>query len=199
MRQTIDAIRDAIEKECWLPALALALTIPDVMGQIAYPKYVSPHGKRLVGKQYKQWFHENVEPRFADHTGFDENWRARRPYFSADMCYQLRCELLHSGSDDIDFEYGEREPGRDYTYDFELRAHACDSHGSYWADPHGNERIEEHVHVCIDIKTLCDALCDSAERCLQNVNEGELAKHEVRVVDVAEYAGLNHRKLGDKM
>lgn len=32
MRQTIDAIRNAIEKEYWLPALALALTIPDVMG-----------------------------------------------------------------------------------------------------------------------------------------------------------------------
>ena len=31
MRQTIDAIRNAIEKEYWLPALALALTIPDVM------------------------------------------------------------------------------------------------------------------------------------------------------------------------
>lgn len=45
MRQTINAIRDAIEKECWLPALALALTIPDVMGQIVYPEYASPRGK----------------------------------------------------------------------------------------------------------------------------------------------------------
>lgn len=197
MRQTIEAIRDASEKECWLPALALALTIPGVMGQIAYPKYVSSRGKRLVGKQYKQWFHENVELRFADHTGFDENWRAKRPYFSADMCYRLRCELLHSGSGAIDFEYGEREPERNYTYDFELRIHACDSYGSCWVDSHGDERIEEHVRVCVDIKTLCDALRDGAERCLQNANEDELIKHEVRLVDVAECAVLNRCKSND--
>lgn len=110
------------------------------------------------------------------------------------MCYQLRCGLLNSGSDDIDFEYGEREPGRDYTYDFELRVHACDSYGSYWMKPCGDERIEEHVHVCMEIKTLCDALCDGAECCLQNVNDEEMAKHEVRVGDVTEYAGISSRK-----
>ena len=192
MRQTINAVRDAIEKECWLPALALALTIPDVMGQIAYPDYVSSRGKRLVGKQYRQWFCENVESRFADHTGLDEGGRAMRPYFSADMCYKLRCALLHSGSDDIDFEYGEQELDHDYSYDFELRVHACNSYGSYWAGSCGNdERIDEHIHVCIDIKTLCDAICDSAEQCLQCVDEDELAKHEVHVVDVVGIAGFN--------
>lgn len=197
MRKTIDAIRDAIEKECWLPALALALTIPDVMGQIMYSEHVSSRGKGSVGERYKRWFFENVESRFADHTGFDENGRAGHPYFSADMCYRLRCELLHSGSGAIDFEYGEREPERNYTYDFELRIHACDSYGSCWVDSHGDERIEEHVRVCVDIKTLCDALCDGAERCLQNANEDELAKHEVRLVDVAECAGLNRRIMND--
>ena len=104
----------------------------------------------------------------------------------------IGCGVLYSGSDDIDFEYGEQELDRDYSYDFELRVHACNSYGSYWAGSCGNdERIDEHIHVCIDIKTLCDAICDSAEQCLQCVDEHELAKHGVRVVDVAGIAGLN--------
>jgi len=186
MKQTITAIRDAIDKECWLPALALALTVPDVLGQVAYPNYG-------VGRRYRTWFHENVEHRFADHTGYDDNWDAKRPYFTADMCYKLRCEILHAGNDDIDFEYGAREEDRDYDYDFELRVHACNSFGSWWVSPHGDERITEHVRVCIDIKTLCDALCEEAERFMQHVSEEELEGHSVRIVDVAEFARLNHR------
>lgn len=77
MKQTIAAIRDAVAKECWLPALALALTVPDVLGQIAYPELVNNRGKRLVGQQYRRWFHENVEHRFADHTGYDDNTGTR--------------------------------------------------------------------------------------------------------------------------
>lgn len=117
----------------------------------------------------------------------------KRPYFTADMCYKLRCELLHAGNDDIDFEYGEREEDRDYDYDFELRVHACNSFGAWWVTPHGDERITEHVRVCIDIKTLCDALCEEAERFMQHVSEEELEGHSVRIVDVAEFARLNHR------
>ena len=193
MRETIAAIRDAVEKECWLPALALALTIPDVLGQIAYPEMVNRRGDRLVGQQYRCWFHENVEHRFADHIGYNDNWDAKRPYFSADMCYKLRCEMLHSGSDDIEFEYGDQEDDRDYVYDFELRIHACDSFGSWWVTPHGDERVVEHVRVCIDIKTLCDALCDEAERFMQHVNDEAIAAHSIRIVDVEKFARLNRR------
>lgn len=152
MKQTIAAIRDAVAKERWLPALALALTIPDVLGQVAYPELVNNRGKMLVGQQYGRWFHENVEHRLADHTGHDDGWDAKRPYFTADMCYKLRCEILHVGNDDIAFEYGDREEDRDYGYDFELRVNACNSFGSWWATPHGGERVTEHVRVCIDIK-----------------------------------------------
>ena len=191
MKQTIAAIRDAVAKECWLPALALALTIPDVLGQVAYPELVNNRGNRLVGQQYRRWFHENVEHHFADHTGYDDNWNAKRPYFTADMCYKLRCEILHAGNDDIAFEYGDREEDRDYEYDFELRVNACNSFGSWWVTPYGGERVTEHVRVCIDIKTLYDALCEEAERFLQHVSERELEGHSVRIIDVAEFTRLN--------
>ena len=51
--------------------------------------------------------------------------------------------------------------------------------------------LTEHVHVCIDIKTLCDALCEEAERFMQHVSEEELEGHRAQIVDVAEFARLN--------
>lgn len=107
------------------------------------------------------------------------------------MCYKLRCEILHAGNDDIAFEYGDREEDRGYEYDFELRVNACNSFGSWWVTPYGGERVTEHVRVCIDIKTLCDALCEEAERFLQHVSEEELEGHSAQIVDVAEFARLN--------
>ena len=123
--------------------------------------------------------------------------RAMSFLFWACSAFKVRKEfyvtLLHAGNNDIDFEYGEREEDRDYDYDFELRVHACNSFGAWWVTPHGDERITEHVRVCIDIKTLCDALCEEAERFMQHVSEEELEGHSVRIVDVAEFARLNHR------
>lgn len=51
--------------------------------------------------------------------------------------------------------------------------------------------MTEHVRVCIDIKTLCDALCEEAERFLQHVSERELEGYSVRIVGVAEFTRLN--------
>lgn len=187
MREVIDGVREAIEKECWLSALALALTIPDICGQIAYPDLANRRGNRLVRKQYEKWFRENLEHYFPDDTGYDENGRARRPYFTADMCYRLRCEIFHSGSDDIDFEYGEKEDGFDYEYDFRLWAHACNSFGESYPVPHDNERVTKTIRVSIDIKTLCDALCDEAERFLQQIGHETLQKHRIEIVDVSAF------------
>ena len=46
--EKINAIRVALEKECYLPALALALTLPDICGQIEYPELIRKNGSRLV-------------------------------------------------------------------------------------------------------------------------------------------------------
>ena len=53
------------------------------------------------------------------------------------------------------------------------------------------ESMNMSMNVCIGIKTLCSELCDSTEQCLQYVDNDELAKHEVRVVDVVGIVGFN--------
>ena len=192
MYEVINAIRDALNKECWLPALALSLTIPDVMGQVAYPELVNSKGKRLVGRQYKRWFHEYVEHRFADHTGFDANSKAKNPYFSAEMCYALRNEILHANNDDIEFTYEfeheekteDQKEKFDYDYTFELHVNSCDNYGAFWVDQGKGKRVVKHVTVCVDVKTLCTALYEEAEKFLQNVDKELLHNHTICIVDV---------------
>ena len=41
VQEIIESVRDAIEKECWIPALTTALTLPDIMGQVEFPEMVS--------------------------------------------------------------------------------------------------------------------------------------------------------------
>lgn len=50
VQEIIESVRDAIEKECWIPALTTALTLPDIMGQVEFPEMVSGKGRRIVGE-----------------------------------------------------------------------------------------------------------------------------------------------------
>ena len=55
MINKIESIEKAIKYKCYLPALSLALTIPDICGQIEYPQFIYRNGNkeaRNVRKQY---------------------------------------------------------------------------------------------------------------------------------------------------
>lgn len=52
MKLLVESIRNAVEKDCLIPALMSSLTIPDAMGQLLYPNLVLHNGKRAAGRQY---------------------------------------------------------------------------------------------------------------------------------------------------
>lgn len=163
----IDSVREAVEQECWIPALATALTLPDIMGQIEFPELVNEHQRRLVKRQYTTWFTKHIEHWFADESGWSEDGKPLNPYFTADMCYQLRCSILHQGNDDIKHDFNfENEDGVDNSYIFELRVNACDSYGSIWPSPQSGDKLRKTIHVCIDVGNLCMRLCDEAQALL---------------------------------
>ncbi len=181
----IDSIREAIEKECWIPALATALTLPDIMGQIEFPELVHKNGKRKSGEQYRSWFAKHVERWFVDEHGWSADGKPLNPYLTADMCYQLRCSMLHQGNDDVKHNFNfENEEDAEYNYAFELRVNACDSYGSIWSSPQSEEKPCKTIHVCIDVGNLCIRLCDEAqeflETALYDFNDGGIC-----IVDVA--------------
>ena len=73
----IDSVRDAIDKECWIPALPTAPTLPDILGQVAYPEKATVGGRRKCAEQHEAWFAEHIEPRCADVLGWYEDGSAK--------------------------------------------------------------------------------------------------------------------------
>lgn len=94
----------------WQSALALALTIPDICGGIAFPDIVKKYrdGRivldrqknptRDVGGQYVRWFDEYA-------SGFFKiSPEDAAPYICGERCWQLRCEYLHQNKGFINDE-----------------------------------------------------------------------------------------------
>lgn len=188
VQQIIESVQDAVAKECWLPALTTALIIPDIMGQIEFPDLVNKlnkHGRRSVGKQYKFWFTKHVVHHFANEEGWDAEGNPINPYFTADMCYRLRCSILHQGNDNIEHEYNfENEEGAEYNYEFELRVNACNSYGVMWVDRYSEGKEIRTIRVCVDIKTLCKAICEEALSFLK-ASSNDFDDVGVELVDVS--------------
>lgn len=186
VREIIESVRNAVAKECWIPALTTALTLPDILGQVEFSEIVFRGGKRKVGEQYKAWFAEHVEHHFADEHGWSEDYKPINPYFTADMCWQLRCSVLHQGNDDIKHEFNfENEEDSECRYTFELRANACDSYGLLWSSPSPDGKKHKTVHVCIGVENLCDALCNEAQTFLETT-EDDFKDVGIDIVDVAQ-------------
>lgn len=186
MIEKINSIRKAIECECFLPALALALTLPDICGQIEYPEFVYENGKRIIWKQYETWFDKWVNHKYADSTGWTSDYKqAKNPYFTGKMCYDLRCSLLHAGNSEInDFGDCEDEENK-YSYSFELCINGCDSIGERWEEPQQNiGKLQKVKMVRIDIVTLCENLCSSAEKYYLHKGDELFNEHNIRIIHI---------------
>lgn len=93
------AIKDAIEKRCFLPALALSLVIPDICAQYDYPEIYNRqaeyNGHKGQGAAYAKWYDENI-------GNYDIDPLTGIGLLDGKGCWKLRCEFLHSGSIDLD-------------------------------------------------------------------------------------------------
>lgn len=101
MERFTRAIEKSVESENWYAALMLALTMPDICGQISYPDL---RGSGNSKKRYIKWFdiymlHHYESPFHGE--GF--------VFMSGGDCYALRCALLHEGRDDITSQKARRE------------------------------------------------------------------------------------------
>lgn len=97
----VEEIEWNIEDSRWQSALALALTIPDICGGIAFPELVKRYrdGRimldrqknptRDVGAQYIEWFNVYAA------SFFKQSATDKSPYICGERCWQLRCEYLH--------------------------------------------------------------------------------------------------------
>jgi len=182
------AIRDirlALKHSSYLSALALALTIPDICGQIEYPHLTSNSGKRNIKKQYEAWFNEWVNQYYADFTGWTDNFsKAKNPYFTGEMCYRLRCSFLHAGNSDIGVWNHDEGNGSDYLYEFRLAVNGADSFKLNWSEGlNDKSEILKTKIVTVNIDKLCECICLSAEKYYQEHDYDLFNKNNICLIN----------------
>jgi len=184
MLEKIEAIQDALECENYLPALALALTLPDICGQIEYPQ----KGKRNIRKQYATWFDEWVNQYYEDGTGWIENYsKAKNPYFTGDMCYDLRCAFFHSGNTEIKPFGGEEDNEFKYSYEFSLSVGEVEMFGASWDNTvlRGNTKRIKTEEARISINKLCERICRAAKKYYQERPCHLFKEHQIKYIDLS--------------
>jgi hypothetical protein len=155
MQHLIDAVRDAIVKESWYPALTLALVMPDACSALEHPA-------AGVGVRYKKW----VDTYFAPFVTENE-----RTYLSGDELYLLRCRFLHQG----EFRLSQASPSHPDNAEamFEVLNHVqlfvsddrmIPSRGIAVDSP-----TSRRTSYGVGVKDLCEWICRAAESWLAYV------------------------------
>ena len=84
----------ALDANCYLAALSIALTLPDICGKAAFP------AETKVSRRYINWFDEHIgvyEKNLSGGKSDDEI-----PYLSGEVVYQLRNSVLHQGTPNVE-------------------------------------------------------------------------------------------------
>ena len=195
MLEKIEAIEKALDNKSFLPALALALTLPDICGQIEYPNYIDKYGYRLVGKQYKKWFKEWVEIYYADDSRFEVNDKPKNPDITKEMCYSLRCQYLHSGNIKINDFGKDTDDEYIYKYHFNLYINASDRIGSRWcSNKLINGKILKDITVSLNVKELCENICNAARKYYTYKGNEVFKDNVINIIDI-EYELNKNRNL----
>lgn len=183
MIDKLNAISSALEKQCYLPALALALTIPDICGEIEHPNFLHKNGNRDVGRQYRTWFNTWVEHHFADASGLDKTGQyALNPYFTGMMCYKLRCAFLHSGIVSPLEQEEKKESEWVYNYVFKLCLNEAEDDYSGWSKPitYAMANGKEH-HVRVVVRDLCNFIVQAGYAYYKTKNEADFKRLEIEI------------------
>ena len=97
----IEEIYSALENKLYFPALALALTLPDICGNTEYSNESS------VAKKYIGWFDKYIRPdislagEYTNKDGQNLSPPERMADLTGEIVYNLRNSFLHSGNASI--------------------------------------------------------------------------------------------------
>lgn len=153
----VEEIELNIRDERWQSALALALTIPDICGGIAFPDLVKRYrdGRvmydrqknptRDVGSQYIRWFDEFASEHFKispEDSG---------PYICGERCWQLRCEYLHQNKGFLNDDSEDN-----------VRFHLGINCGTSVCQMEVDQIPSDNENIRIDIEQFCLRMCKAA-------------------------------------
>ena len=142
----IQEVEKCIQNKCNLAALQLALALPDICGQAAYPK-------EGVSVRYIRWFDENV-------SSYEKTQDDRIPYLSGEIVYNLRNRMFHQGTPDIDTKKVKEERCKVDTF-YLILDDMCFGGVSSSTFSEGGDDIYRSMDV--NAVNLCFQLCRAAE------------------------------------
>ena len=148
--ELIREIKVCLKNGCYIAALTIALTLPDICGKAQYPD------EKSTKKRYVKWFDEYIKQ-----CGiFPDNHSSDSPYLSSELVYSLRCSVLHEGNPGVDQEKS------DIDY-FELIWREKESASSpiFRAELVENEsnKSYECKRYSINLRYLCEVICQATE------------------------------------
>lgn len=91
MLDTIKEIQKVLDNKCYLAALTLSLTLPDICSQVENGVM---YGNRSL---YINWFNSHVEYEYFHFPMAGCEIQT----FDGEMCYSLRCKVLHNGNTEV--------------------------------------------------------------------------------------------------
>ena len=171
MEKRIQEARNCIDNSLYEAALALALTLPDICGQVEYPAL------KKVGERYTKWIDDFVDskglydPLFDAVGGFE--------HLESQDIYKLRCAFLHSGDQDISSDtidcFNLVRPGG---------LGAVEGKASFGYKYRIENQTDGSVKniAKIDIKYLTEMICDAAEEYYKTKSPSDFEEHTFELV-----------------
>ncbi len=151
----VEDILTALHNKCYFPALSLALTLPDICGNVEYPN-------EDVGKRYISWYDKYLANNI---TGERED--NNKPRLSGEVIYNLRNTFLHLGSPNIQSEKIKDANNQIDKFVLVLGDGKVFWESTFTAGPQGktnNPDLDGLVYkvIMVDITYLCESICNCA-------------------------------------
>ena len=170
--KTINEIIKCLKIECFRPALALALTLPDICAKVHYKKNNS------TKTDYVNWCNEFFKEEAPSIYTIYGNYEPLK----GEVCYELRCSFLHAGNIDVS-RYTDKKTGYSYELCFYVPK---DKESEYRINTQYESSRTKKKYLYIDIRALCEALCISAKSYYENCqNKSLFNKHIINIRDSA--------------
>ena len=169
----LDQIKILLECEHYIAAITLALTVPDKCGKIEYPEIKSSK------ERYVKWYDT--------HCWCDGYCVINNPSISEDelpnvdgaFIYQLRCEMLHENTTELDYSKLEDKNKVD---EFQLiLADSSEDIFSVFASGiiNGEKRLAR-----IRLIDLCQLICYAANEYYEGNKEKVDSSNNIQIIDV---------------
>lgn len=164
MINKIKDIQTALNAGAYLSALALALTLPDICSQ------VEDQVTKETGKRYIKWINNHFDSTDFQFPNFEKN------EFGGEMCYALRCKVLHEGNTNVE------ENQKVFVDSFQLTFPGDKEyfHGFKYTIDFSQNPSPEIAKTYIGIDYLCEILCKRADEFYNNWgNKTDFDKHRI--------------------